>query len=327
VLTRLARAVRQGDMKDDLRFREAKPITGGREQWSKQGLEYGASPAAQNNFQARYAIRHWWTGPMTCKNPQRGVWGGPPDGGQRQHDRSEQARVRAARQARARNGDQARSVGDRVQEVVVGRGRRRRRPRPAGRKFATPPGSKAMGFWLRRRRGRRAAAPRPRPARHAAEEVASCARRGSSRSCSPPAAAAREAAVRRRSDPTGAAPRLRPSAARGRRPPHFPSLVAIDRSTPRTPGENTDGEMLSDVDSCATCHADAAAHWSARARTRLPSFGNPIYRTNVEMMRHDLGNVTSQHCGGLSRHAADGRRPDDGEGAGAGRGSALRTPA
>jgi len=49
-------------MKDDLRFREAKPITGGREQWSKQGLEYGASPARQNNFQARYAIRHWWTG-------------------------------------------------------------------------------------------------------------------------------------------------------------------------------------------------------------------------------------------------------------------------
>ena len=31
-----------------------------------------------NNFQARYAIRHPWTGPITCKEPRRGIWGGPP---------------------------------------------------------------------------------------------------------------------------------------------------------------------------------------------------------------------------------------------------------
>jgi hypothetical protein len=80
VLTRLHARYGKTDMKDDLRFKEATPITGGRETWSKQGLEYGATPAAQNNFQARYAIRHWWTGPIKCKNPQRGVWGGPPDG-------------------------------------------------------------------------------------------------------------------------------------------------------------------------------------------------------------------------------------------------------
>ncbi|MGE0402117.1 MAG: DUF2330 domain-containing protein, partial [Kofleriaceae bacterium] len=83
-LTRLHARYGRNDMKDDLRFREAKPVTGGREVWSKTGLEYGAAPATQNNFQARYAIRHWWTGPMTCKNPRRGVWGGPPDGGYRQ---------------------------------------------------------------------------------------------------------------------------------------------------------------------------------------------------------------------------------------------------
>ena len=71
----------KSDMKDDLRFREASPITGGREVWSRQGLEYGAAPATVNNFQARYAIRYWWTGPMKCKNPRRGVWGGPPNGG------------------------------------------------------------------------------------------------------------------------------------------------------------------------------------------------------------------------------------------------------
>ncbi|CAN5814658.1 hypothetical protein BH11MYX3_BH11MYX3_10340 [soil metagenome] len=84
VLTRLHARYGKSDMKDDLRFREAAPITGGREVWSKQGLQYGASPASENNFQARYAIRYWWTGPMRCKNPQRGVWGGPPNGGNTQ---------------------------------------------------------------------------------------------------------------------------------------------------------------------------------------------------------------------------------------------------
>jgi hypothetical protein len=84
VLTRLHARYGKNDMKDDLRFREAKPITGGREMWSRKGLEYGAAPAAQNNFQARYAIRHWWTGAIKCKNPTRGVWGGPPDGGNTQ---------------------------------------------------------------------------------------------------------------------------------------------------------------------------------------------------------------------------------------------------
>jgi hypothetical protein len=84
VLTRLHARYGKNDMKDDLRFREAKPVTGGREQWSKQGLEYGAAPSQTNFFQARYAIRHWWTGRIACKNPTRGVWGGPPDGAYQQ---------------------------------------------------------------------------------------------------------------------------------------------------------------------------------------------------------------------------------------------------
>ena len=84
VLTRLHARYGKNDMKDDLRFREAKPVTGGREQWSKQGLEYGAAPSATNFFQARYAMRHWWTGRIACKNPTRGVWGGPPDGAYQQ---------------------------------------------------------------------------------------------------------------------------------------------------------------------------------------------------------------------------------------------------
>src|SRR5690606_7682529 len=45
-------------------------------------LERGAieEPNGYNNFQARYIIRHEWTGPIECENPRRGVWGGPwPD--------------------------------------------------------------------------------------------------------------------------------------------------------------------------------------------------------------------------------------------------------
>ena len=99
MLTRLHARYGKAEMKDDLRFREAKPVTGGREQWTpRQGIEYGAAPSAQNYFQARYAIRHWWTGAIKCKNPQRGVWGGPPDGGVHTDDRG-LARSRSRRAA------------------------------------------------------------------------------------------------------------------------------------------------------------------------------------------------------------------------------------
>jgi hypothetical protein len=78
VLTRMHARYGKADMKDDLRFREASPIVGGREFRNANGkLEYGSSSSSVNNFQARYAMRHWWTGPMTCKNPRRGIWGGP----------------------------------------------------------------------------------------------------------------------------------------------------------------------------------------------------------------------------------------------------------
>jgi hypothetical protein len=74
-----------------------------------------------------------------------------------------------------------------------------------------------------------------------------------------------------------------------------PSLVAIERTT--SPSSVTSGAMLSDVDSCASCHPDAAAQWSASAHS-FASFGNPIYRFNVERVRADLGKSASQHCGG-----------------------------
>src|ERR1700742_3627829 len=66
VLTRLhARYGR--DLKDDLVFSAAPPIVGGREFVRDGGqLEEGAQPSGVNNFQARYAIRHRWTGPIAC---------------------------------------------------------------------------------------------------------------------------------------------------------------------------------------------------------------------------------------------------------------------
>ena len=84
VLTRLHARYGAGSLGDDLVFRAAPPIVGGRESVAAGpdgGLERGARPDSSNNFQARYIIRHPWTGPVACEHPQRGVWGGPPGGG------------------------------------------------------------------------------------------------------------------------------------------------------------------------------------------------------------------------------------------------------
>ncbi len=83
VLTRMHMRYDKDVLGEDLVFRAAPPIVGGREfVTDEQGqLEHGAKTGSVNNFQARYAIRHAWTGPIKCKSPQRGVWGGPPGGG------------------------------------------------------------------------------------------------------------------------------------------------------------------------------------------------------------------------------------------------------
>jgi MYXO-CTERM domain-containing protein len=80
VLTRLH--ARYGKtVTEDLVFKAAEPIVGGREFLQAGGkLEERSRPDSINNFQARYAIRHEWTGPITCKDPVRGRWGGPPSG-------------------------------------------------------------------------------------------------------------------------------------------------------------------------------------------------------------------------------------------------------
>jgi hypothetical protein len=84
-VTRLHTRYNAQSLSEDLVFREVGAVVGGREHvvdGQTGALEQGAQPARYggNNFQARYAIRHPWTGPIRCANPRRGVWGGPPSG-------------------------------------------------------------------------------------------------------------------------------------------------------------------------------------------------------------------------------------------------------
>jgi len=84
VLTRLHTRYDKKTLSEDLIFREAAPVVGGRANWEGGLGDQGAQVGAQgevNNFQGRYIIRHYWEGKVACKNPRYGVWGGPPGSG------------------------------------------------------------------------------------------------------------------------------------------------------------------------------------------------------------------------------------------------------
>jgi MYXO-CTERM domain-containing protein len=82
VLTRLHARYTKDSLGEDLTFRAAPAIVGGREIHERENkLEQGSRPSSFNNFQARYAVRHPWAGPIECKEPRRGVWGPKPGGG------------------------------------------------------------------------------------------------------------------------------------------------------------------------------------------------------------------------------------------------------
>jgi hypothetical protein len=81
VITRLHARYTRDALGDDLHFRPAPAIVGGRESMGQDGrIEQGARADSVNNFQARYVIRHRWAGAVACANPHFGDWGGPPDG-------------------------------------------------------------------------------------------------------------------------------------------------------------------------------------------------------------------------------------------------------
>jgi len=82
-LTRLHYRYDADSLGEDLVFRAAPGVVGGRGMPDGQGRlqEQGAQNQGFNNFQGRYVMLHWWEGPISCENPVRGRWGGPPSGG------------------------------------------------------------------------------------------------------------------------------------------------------------------------------------------------------------------------------------------------------
>jgi hypothetical protein len=79
VLTRLHTRYSPETLSEDLIFREAGPVVGGRGVGIDEDKTATGS-SGPNNFQARYIIRHYWTKPVACETPHLGIWGGPVDG-------------------------------------------------------------------------------------------------------------------------------------------------------------------------------------------------------------------------------------------------------
>jgi hypothetical protein len=73
VVTRLHARYTKDQLGPDLVFAEAAPIDGGHEGSGPEAVQ-----AKSDAFQTRYVTRHLWTGPITCSEPVRGTWGGPP---------------------------------------------------------------------------------------------------------------------------------------------------------------------------------------------------------------------------------------------------------
>ena len=56
------------------------------------------------------------------------------------------------------------------------------------------------------------------------------------------------------------------------------------------------GATITETESCAGCHAEAAAEWRSSPHA-FGSFNNPIYRVVVDRFRADVGNDKSRFCG------------------------------
>jgi hypothetical protein len=87
VLTRLHARYTKDTVGEDLVFKAAPAVVGGRGTPNNKGDfdEKGAKPDSYaNNFQGRYAVLHRWEGKVECQTPVWGRWGGPPSGGANQ---------------------------------------------------------------------------------------------------------------------------------------------------------------------------------------------------------------------------------------------------
>ncbi len=83
VVTRLHMRYDKDEVGEDLVFRAADAVVGGREvdEDDDGEIDQGAFPASVNNFQGRYIIRHPWEGAISCADPTYGRWGGPEGSG------------------------------------------------------------------------------------------------------------------------------------------------------------------------------------------------------------------------------------------------------
>jgi hypothetical protein len=80
VVTRLHTRYSKDTLSEDLVFRATRSMAGGRAEREDGGGPQTARREEMNNFQGRYIVRHYWSKKPTCDQPQRGMWGGPPDG-------------------------------------------------------------------------------------------------------------------------------------------------------------------------------------------------------------------------------------------------------
>ncbi|HKP58948.1 MAG TPA: DUF2330 domain-containing protein [Polyangiales bacterium] len=78
-LTRLHARYTKDSLGQDLVFKQAEPIMGGRGIPDTKGMldQTVQRQAGVDNFQGRYVILHPWEKELTCQNPMRGQWGGP----------------------------------------------------------------------------------------------------------------------------------------------------------------------------------------------------------------------------------------------------------
>lgn len=83
-LTRLHYRYTSGGLEDDIVFKQADALMGGRGIPDADGsLDQSVQTTAggYNNFQGRYVILHPWTEALSCDAPVRGNWGGPNGSG------------------------------------------------------------------------------------------------------------------------------------------------------------------------------------------------------------------------------------------------------
>jgi hypothetical protein len=82
-----------------------------------------------------------------------------------------------------------------------------------------------------------------------------------------------------------------------------PPLALLPRPSPSLAPAQTElagaltGDTVTETESCAGCHADAAAQWRSSAHA-FGSFNNPIYRVGVDRFRTEVGKGASRFCGG-----------------------------